>query len=201
VSVRGHHEGGCPAEPELQTIQAPAPRSPPPIARRSAGQLRSASAENPHRDFATRFVARAVVACWCPRRRTCPLERCAPTEDGVDGVEEVFNPPDLREAVQHECALEISLVHRALPGSPPVQVQISWSRRRQGPGGHRNGRKGREPCPIGARHRQQRGRRGCVRSRRSRTSGRWRRPLGARTAPRTWSSSLCRRTRRAARRT
>ncbi len=62
VGGRWHHEGGYPPELPPRTIPAPAPRSPPPTPRRSAGQLRSASAENPHADSPARFGARALHA-------------------------------------------------------------------------------------------------------------------------------------------
>jgi hypothetical protein len=46
---RWHHVGGDRPELPPRTIRAPAPRSPPPTPRRSAGQPRSASAESPLR--------------------------------------------------------------------------------------------------------------------------------------------------------
>jgi hypothetical protein len=51
---RSHRGGGYPPKLPPRTIPAPAPRSPPPTPRRSAGQPRSASAENPHPDPPTR---------------------------------------------------------------------------------------------------------------------------------------------------
>jgi hypothetical protein len=50
VPGRWHHVGGYPPELPPRTVPAPAPRSPPPTPRRSAGQPRSVSAQNPHRD-------------------------------------------------------------------------------------------------------------------------------------------------------
>jgi hypothetical protein len=50
---RWHHGGGYRPELPPRTLPARAPRSPPPTPRRSAGHLRSASAENPDRDSFT----------------------------------------------------------------------------------------------------------------------------------------------------
>ena len=50
VAGRWHHGGGYPMELPPRTIPAPAPRTPPPKPRRSAGQLRSTSAVNAYPD-------------------------------------------------------------------------------------------------------------------------------------------------------
>jgi hypothetical protein len=69
---RWHHGGGYPPELSPRTIPAPAPRSPPPTPRRSAGQLRSTSAERPPPD--SRAFRRSGPPCRAlgDRRASAP---------------------------------------------------------------------------------------------------------------------------------
>jgi hypothetical protein len=76
ASARWHHADGCPRALPPRTIPALAPRSPPPTRRRSAGQARSVSAENPHSESSQvlRCSGRPASAYSVPR--SAPSARC-----------------------------------------------------------------------------------------------------------------------------
>ena len=87
---RWPHAGGYPPVLPPRTIPAPALRSPPPTTRRPAGQLRSASAENPHLDFSQRSMlgpciprkagaARVAAGCACRRAGRSASRRAGST--------------------------------------------------------------------------------------------------------------------------